>query len=147
MFDFIAGTAAADVYDLWEASSIAEAAAAAGLGDVFTAEDAMAFAIETEGVTSLGDATGAFQSAAQLVLKFRNEIEFEQFDITQDDVIDLSLGRAPRSGTSGAVLQENLNRAVLSAQGSLRGRAKPFTGFTPKGTPQKASLGGLRESS
>lgn len=144
MFDFVAGKAPADVYEIWEASSVSEAAAAAGLGDIFTAEDAMKFAAETEGQTSLGDATQGFQEAANLLLRLRHEVDVGRFGLDQDDIIDLSLGRAPRSGTSGADLTENMNRAILSAQGNLKGRAKPFKGFSQTGTSQDASLGGLR---
>ena len=144
-FDFLSGTAPAEVYDLWEASSVSEAATAAGLGDVFTAEDAMKFAVETEGQTSLSDATGAFQSAATLLLRFRNEVDIGKFGLNTEDIIDLSLGRPPGSGTSAADLQENMNRAVLSAQANLRGRAKPFVRFGADGTPKVASLGNLRE--
>ncbi len=145
-FDFIAGTAPSDLYEVWEASSMSEAAAAAGLGDVFTAEDAIEYARQTEGSTSLADATGAFQSASQLLLRLRHEVDVGKFGLDQDDLIDLSLGRAPRSGTSGADLQSNINRAIMSAQAGLRGRATPFTGFTAEGTPQRQSLAGLRDA-
>lgn len=145
-FDFMAGSAPAELYDVWEASSVSEAARSVGLGKVFTAEDAIQYAKQTEGSTSLADATGAFQQAAQLILRLRNEVDVGKFGLNQDDLIDLSLGQAPRSGTSGADLQANINRAVLSAQASLQAKAKPFTGFTSEGTPQRASLGGLRQS-
>jgi len=147
MFDFVAGTAPADIYDVWEASSFAEAASKAGLSSAFSAEDAMAFALETEGATSLADATSGFQSAAQLLLKFRREVDLNQFSINQEDLIDLALGRAPQSGTSAATLQENLQRAVSAARKSLSSQVKPFVGFTPSGTPKAQSLSNLREGS
>lgn len=145
-FDFLSGTAPAEVYEIWEASSVAEAASAAGLGDLFTAEDAMRFATATEGHTSLEDATGMFGEAAKLLLRMRHEVAVDKFNINTDDLIDLSLGQPPRSGTSGAELAENINRAILSAQGSLKAKAQPFTGFSSEGRAQLQSLGGLRDS-
>ena len=145
-FDFLNGNAPSDVYDIWEASSVSEAAAAAGLGDVFTAEDAMKFSLSTEGATSLEDATGMFQEASQMLLRLRHEVDVGKFGIEQDDIIDLSLGQPPRSGTSASELTENINRAILSAQKALQARAKPFKGFSQEGTPQSASLGGLRSA-
>lgn len=144
MFDFVSGTADDTVYDIWEASSISEAAADAGLGGVFNAEDAMAFALQTDGFVSLSDAMGAFQSAAQQILQFRTEIDLGRFDLDQEDLIDLSLGVAPRSGMDTVELQANMSRAVLAGQASQRTRAKPFIGFSDSGTAQRASLKGLR---
>lgn len=147
MFDFMAGEAPTEVYDLWEASSVSEAAVAAGLGDVYSADDAIAFALQSQGNVSLADATGAFQSAAQLLLRMRSEIDYGIFGLDTDELIDLSLGMAPRSGRSAADIQENMNRAVLSAHTSLQKQANPFVGFTASGTPQRSSFGGLREGS
>ena len=145
-FDFISGVAPAEIYGLWEASSVAEAAEAAGLGDAFTAEDALRFAARTEGHTTLEQATSAFQDAAKMLLRLRHEVDVGKFGLDQDDVINLSLGIPPASGTSAAELTENINRAILSAQGGLRARIKPFTGFKADGTPQAQSLGSLRQS-
>lgn len=147
MFDFVSGKAPADTYAVWEASSLAEAAAAAGLGDVFTAEQAMKVAVATEGQTSLGDATQMFQSAAQLLLRFRHEVDVGAFGIDQDDIISMSLGQPPPSGTSAAELQESMNRAVLAAQGNLQGRVGSFKQFRSDGAIQAAGLSGLRTQS
>lgn len=144
MFDFLGGNAGSDVYEIWEASSVAEAASAAGLGDVFTAEDAMAFAIWTEGNATLGELTGGFQDAARLLLRLRNEVDLGRFGLNLDDIIDLSLQQPLRSGGSLADLNENISRAVLGAQKGLQKKAKPFQGFTKEGTIQSQSLGGLR---
>ena len=144
MYDFVTGQADDETYDIWEASSISEAAEAAGLGDIFTAEDAMEFALQTEGLTSLSDAMGAFQGAARLLLQFRNEIDLGRFDLDQEDIIDLSLGRPPSSGMDTVEIQANMSRAVLAGQASRRERSKPFVGFTDQGTAQRASLRGLR---
>jgi hypothetical protein len=145
MFDFVSGNAESDVYEVWEASSVSEAAAAAGLGDVFTAEDAIRFATQTEGQTSLEGATNAFQSAAQFLLQLRHEVEIGKFGLTTDDIIDMSIGQPLRSGTAAAEVMENMNRAISSAQASLRARSKPFTGFNQQGVAQRASLSGLRD--
>lgn len=147
MFDFMAGAAPTEVYDLWEASSVSEAANAAGLGGVYSAEDAIAFAMQSQGNVSLADATSAFQSAAQLLLRMRSEVDVERYGLTTDELIDMSLGMPPRSGRSAADIQENMNRAVLSAHTSLQKQANPFVGFSASGTPQRASFGGLREGS
>jgi hypothetical protein len=148
MYEFLGGTAPAEMYDLWEASSISEAAAAAGLEHLFTAEDAMSFALETEGVTTLADASGAFQEAARLLLRFRHEISLDEYGISTDDLIDYSLGRPLRDGTDTASLAENMNRAILQAQSTLAQRqSSPFFGFTPQGAPQAISLGTLSRES
>ena len=144
-FDFLSGNAPSDVYDVWEASSVAEAAAAAGLSDIFTAEDAMSFAVATEGTTALQDATGMFQEAAQMLLRLRNEVDMGLYGLDQEEVIDLALGQVPRSGRSAAEITENMNRAVLSAQKTLSGKAKPFKGFTDSGVQKDVSLGSLRD--
>ncbi len=145
-FDFISGVAPAEIYNLWEASSVSEAAAAAGLGDAFTAEDALRYAARTEGHTSLEQATAAFQDAAKMLLRLRHEVDVGKFGLDQEDIINLSLGIPPESGTSAAELTENINRAILSAQGSLQRRVTPFTGFTTEGIAQSQSLSGLRQS-
>lgn len=146
MFDFVSGNAASDIYEIWEASSMAEAAAAAGLGDIYSAEDAMAYALRTEGSTGLEDASGMFKEAASMLLRLRNEVEVEKFGLTKDELIDLSLGSAPRSGRSAAEVTESINRAVLSAQGTLSQRSAPFIGFSNEGAAQAVSLKGLRQS-
>lgn len=144
-FDFMSGNAPQEAYDLWEASSVSEAANAAGLGAVFSANDAMKYALYTQGNTTLADATGAFQSASQLLLRLRNEVEVEKFGLTTEELIDLSLGQPLATGRSAAEVQDNINRAVLSAQKSLQSKAQPYTGYTTEGTPQRASLSGLRQ--
>ena len=104
----------------------------------------MEFALQTEGFISLADATGAFRNAAQQILQFRNEIDLGRFGLDQEDLIDLSLGVAPRSGMDTVELQANMSRAVLQGQAAQRTRAKPFVGFSESGTAQRASLRGLR---
>lgn len=146
MFDFVSGQAPSELYDIWEASSIAEAASQAGLGDLFTAEDAIEIGLN--GDFNLETATAATRKAAELLLRLRNEVNVGEFGLNHEDLIDLSFGRPPRSGQTEAEVNDNINRAVLSAQHNLRtARATPFKGFAPGGVIQSQSLGNLRETS
>jgi hypothetical protein len=144
MFDFVSGNAPSDVYEMWEASSISEAAAQAGLADVFTAEDAMNYAVQTEGQTSLADATQGFQAAANMLLRMRHQVDVGQFGIEQDDIIDLSIGQPLRSGVSAADISVKLNKAILQAQQNLSRKGQSFKEL---GTSKQESLSSLRESS
>lgn len=145
MFDFVTGKAPAEVYDLWEASSIAEAAVGAGLGDVFSAEDALAAA--ASGTHTLQTASAAMSKAAEMLLRLRHEVDTNKFGLDTEDLIDLSLGQTPRSGKPESEIMENVNRAVLSAQGDLKKRASSFKQFGSSGQVQAASLRGLRQGS
>lgn len=146
MYDFVAGQAPAELYDVWEASSFQEAATAAGLTDVFTAEDAMDFALQTEGNMSLESSMQLFQSLAQTLLRFRGELDMEAYSFSQDDIIDMSLGRAPASGASAAELQADMSRAVSAAQASLKQKGGLFKNFGPGGRPGAVGLQSLRQS-
>ena len=145
MFDFVTGSASVEVYDLYEASSIAEAAVGAGLGEIFTAEDALAAA--DAGSHDITSATQAMQKASELLLRLRHEVDVNKFGLDHEELIDISLGQTPRSGRAQSEIQESINRAVLSAQGTLQAKAKPHTSFSQLGTPQAASLRGLRQES
>ena len=144
MYDFVSGEAPSQVYDIWEASSMVEASLAAGLGDLFTAEDAMQFALESEGNVGLESASGMFQSLAQTLLRFRGEIIMGDFSLNQEDVLDMALGRPPRSGLSVAELQSNMNRAISTAQANLRKRGGLFKNFDEQGRPGASGLSSLR---
>ena len=145
MLDFVGGRASADLYDIWESSSIQEASVAAGLGGIFTAEDAMEAALA--GNHTLETATQSMQRAAQLLLRLRHEVDVNAFDLNHEELIDISLGQVPRSGRTQSEVQESINRAVATAQGTLKNRAKPFTAFGTSGTPQAASLRAARQES
>ena len=145
MLDFVQGKASAEIYDVYEASSIQEAAAQAGLGSVFSADDAISAAYA--GNHTLESATAGMQKAAELLLRLRHEVDANKFGLDHEELIDISLGQAPRSGRSQAEINENINRAVLSAQGNLRGKAQSHKSFTNTGTPQAASLRNLRQES
>ena len=145
MLDFMQGRASAEIYDLYEASSIQEAAVAAGLGHLFSAEDALAAA--NAGEHTLQSAIVGMQKSAEMILRLRHEVDIGKFGLSVEDLIDINLGQAPRSGASQADIQSNINRAVLSAQGAMQKRATPFRDFGRTGSPGSASLRGLRQES
>lgn len=143
-FEFLAGRAPQELYTLWEESSFLDAARVSGLSELIGVQDAISLANRTEGITAREAAQAGMAEAAKLLLRFRSEIAADKFGINQDDLIDLSLGVAPRSGVSAAELQENMSRAVQSAQGALKSKTQPFFQFGPDGTPQAVSLSRLR---
>lgn len=145
LFDFMDGKAPAEYYDIYEASSVQEAATQAGLGDLFTAQDAIDAALA--GDFDRGSATQAMQKAAQLLLRLRFEVAVDKYGLNTDELIDISLGMAPTSGRSEVEVFEAVNRATLEAQARLKDRARPFQGFTPTGRVQAQSLGALRNES
>lgn len=145
MLDFVAGRSSQEVYDIYEASSIHEAAVAAGLGHLFSVEDAIETAYATN--QTLESATLGMAKAAEMLLRMRHEVNVGQFDLEENELIDVSLGMTPRSGRTLAEINESINRAVASARGSLQNRAKSFKSFGAAGTPQAASLRAARQES
>lgn len=142
--NFVTGEAPTELYDLWEASSIQEAANQAGLGDIFSAQDAINIGLATD--QNLETATAATRKAAELLLRLRHEVDVNAFGLDTDELIDLSFGRAPRSGRAESEVNESINRAVVTAQKYIQNKGtRPFTSFSPTGTPQAASLGNLRQ--
>lgn len=144
-FDFVRGTAPAQYYNLWEASSIQEAAANAGISDLMAPTYAVRAALA--GDFTLESASKAMQTAASLLLRLRHEVDVSKFDLDHEELIDISLGLRPRSGRAESEINESIQRAVETARGFLQERAKPFIGFTSTGTPQAASLSNLRQPS
>jgi hypothetical protein len=138
LLDFVTGKSSAELYDIYEASSIQEAATAAGLGAVFSVDDAVSAA--SSGTFDLESATAGMRKAAELLLRLRNEVDVGKYGLNHEELIDISLGTIPRSGRPESEIMESVNRAVLSAQGSLQKKAKPFQSFSQTGTPQAASL-------
>lgn len=145
MLAFVSGRSSAEIYDLYEASSIQEAAVGAGLGDVFSVQDAIQASYASN--QTLETATAGMQKAAEMMLRMRHEIDINQFDLTSEELIDINLGQAPRSGRSQAEIHESINRAVLSATGELKKRTQPFVAFGSGGTPEAASLRAARQQS
>lgn len=142
MFDFLAGNAPQEFYDIYEASSLAEAATAAGLGDLFDAQDAVDAALE--GDFDLQNATEGMKMAAQLLLRLRSEIDVNAYGLSHEELIDLSLGLTPE-GRTEAEIQDAVNRATLSAKGNLQKKSQPFASFDQDGRIKKQSLGALRQ--
>ena len=143
-FEFMAGTAPTELYDIWEQSSLHQAAIDAGLD--IGVDAAISLAARTEGLTSYDTAMSGLNNAATNLLRFREEIGMDQFDLNEQDLIDLSLGLAPSSGTSQAEIGRNMERAFSAAKAKReRSRVNPFKRFTDAGVPQAASLSGLRQ--
>lgn len=146
MFEFAAGLAPSEMYDVYEASSIAEAMKVAGLDDVFTAEDAIAIGLETD--QTLATATAAAKKSAEMLLRLRHEVNVGDFGLDTEELIDISFGRAPRSGRNEAEIMDNINRAVQTAQANINTkRSDPYKAFNAQGTIKAASLGNLRQTS
>ena len=145
LYAFLSGQAPAEIYDIYEASAIREAATAAGFGDIFSADDALNLALQTQQDLTVDQAYQQFTQVAVQALRFRHELNVNQFGLDIEDLIDLSFGRAPRSGKGPAEIAEAMARITASAQASLQGRVNPYVGFTPEGRPQAQSLGGLRQ--
>ncbi len=144
ILDFVAGRSSSEVYDIYEATSIQEAAVGAGLGHIFSVQDAMDVAYATD--QTLQSATQGMAKAAEMLLRMRHEVDTGKFGLEESELIDISLGMAPRSGRTGAEINESINRAVSSARGSLQKRAQAFKSFDTSGTPQVASLRRARQA-
>lgn len=147
MYEFLAGNAPMELYDLYEASSITEAAEAAGLGDVFGGSDALELAYETTENLTLNQAYSQFVDVAQQALRLRHQLNYEQYDLSIDDLIDLSFGRAPRSGKTAAEVGDVLARITNQAKGFLGDKITPYFGFSDTGKPQALSFGELNRES
>jgi len=147
MISFLSGTAPAEMYDIYEASSFQESATAAGLSQWFGADDAIRVALQTPGVSEAATVTSAMQSAANLLLRLRHELDMGKFGLNHEDLIDVSLGLAPRSGATEASIRESVDRAVAEAQGWLNQRVKPYRSYSSQGLPRSGSLGPSRPSS
>jgi len=147
MFSFLTGSAPANVYELYEGSALREAAVAAGIGDFFSADEVIEAAAAAPFAINLQAAYSATNRAAADILRFRSEIDLGKYGLDPDDLIDLALGIAPRSGASQADITANMSRALQEASGFLKERIKPFFGFTAKGRPQAISFGELRQTS
>lgn len=147
MYDFLRGQAPQELYDIYEASAINEAAEATGFGSLFTGDDALSLALETSRDLSHDEAFQKFSNVAAQALRFRHELEVEQYGLDIDDLIDVSFGRAPRSGRTSADVAEVLTRITKAAEGALGERIRPFFGFDQEGRPQARSFGSLRQQS
>jgi len=145
LIKFLRGEAPQDVYDIYEASSLREAATAAGLGGYFSASEAIDVAMQTATDFNLQEATPYLAAAAQSILRMRHEINTEQFGLNADDLIDLALGIAPRSGTSIGEISENVERVLQEARAYINEqRATPGWRVNQQGIPQASGLEVMR---
>lgn len=142
---FLNGELSQDVYDTYEASAIQENVTGAGLGQFFSAQDAIKASLATAGQLSGQEIAQSVQQAAQLALRFRSEINLGQYGLDPEDLINMSLGIPPQSGQTEAEIRENLDRATQEAQGFLESQSRPFVGFTQEGVAQAQSLGKARQ--
>jgi hypothetical protein len=135
MIKFLRGEAPAEVYDIYEAASFQEGAQAAGLGEYFTAEDALAAAQYTEASATMDSVLQGMNGAAQNLLRFRHDLDMNKYGLDHEDLVDISLGLPPRSGATAADIIDSMSRATAEAQAN-RGQfqARPFTTFTSDGT-------------
>ena len=92
---------------------------------------------------TLDSAMEGMKQAANVLLRLRHEIDMGKYGLNADDLIDLSVGMAPRSGESVATINEMMNRAVLEAKGNFS-TLKPFVSYTNKGAAKLGSFGSLR---
>lgn len=144
MFKFMAGQAPPELYKVWEQNSILTAAEQANIQG-FGVKEALEVARNTPGLTSEQQAFEGMSQAAKTILQFRREVNLGRLD--QDDLIDLSLGSAPRSGRSQAELAQEMSRIVREAEAYVQNRVRPFISFSKTGKPKAASLGELDKQS
>jgi len=145
-FEFLAGNAPAELYQIWEETSLHQAAIDAGLD--IGVEAAVDLANRTEGRSSYDQALEGLSNAAANILRFRDQIGLDQYGLNEQDLIDLSLGLAPSSGASQAEIGRNMERAFGGAKATRdRQRSNPFKRFSDQGVPQSASLSGVRQES
>ena len=130
MFDFLSGNAEDDVYEVYAESSVLEAGQAAGLGDVLSTGDVSAIVNFLGPDVPFERAFEGMNQAARLILQFRGDIDMGSLD--PDDLIDLSLGVAPRSGRNQADIAQEMERSLSSARAFLNKRARFRSG--PEGT-------------
>jgi hypothetical protein len=147
MFDFMAGTAPSELYDVWEASTLSEQANAVGLGDFFSADDAIQVALQTAGSLTSESVTAAMQKSAEFALRLRHEIDMGKFDLDTEDLIDMNLNQPLRSGRNVAEVGANIQRVLASAAQERQKQTQAFQGFSPGGVPQARSFGSLRQTS
>lgn len=148
MVKFLRGEAPQDTYDIYEASSLREAATAAGIGQYFSAQEAIDVAMQTSTNFNLGEATQYLTAAAQAILRMRHEVAIDKYGISADDLIDLSLGIAPRSGSSIGEISENVERMLQEARAFVdEQRATPGLRMSEQGRPQAVGLRGARPES
>lgn len=122
MFDFLAGEGAPELYDFYAQAALREAAVGAGLGDVADLADIKTLQGLLGDDIDFGRAYEGMTQAARLILQFRREIDMGSLDM--DDLVDINLGVAPRSGKTQAQVAQEMERALAGARAFLGRRTR-----------------------
>lgn len=143
LYEFMGGNSEPELYDIYEESAILEAARGANLS-FLNAADARELAAVTRGRTTYEAAYEGLSQAAELVLRYRHQLNMEE--VNADDLVDLALGIAPRSGADVAELGRTLQRLTSQARAYIEDRRSPSRGFTRQGRPESVTLSGSRQA-
>lgn len=122
MFNFLAGEGAPELYDFYAQAALREASVAAGLGDVADLADIRTIQGLLGDSVDFGRAYEGMTQAARLILQYRHEIDLGELDM--DDLVDINLGIAPRSGNTQAAVARSMERALASARTFLSRRTR-----------------------
>lgn len=137
-WDFLEGNAPADMYRIWEAASFDEAAVAAGLS--LSTNEAISIANATLGEQNFDQAYEGLTNAARNILRYRGDMDLGRYRLDEQDLIDVAVGIAPRSGRTQAEVMDGMDRALSAARAGTDGpRANRFRQFGKEGTPQAIS--------
>ena len=109
---FFEGSAPTQIYDIYEASSIAEQAKRLDLDAEVDYEQALQIAKDTPGQLTQQQVSAGLQSAAQTIAKFRQYIDLGYYGLTSDDIINLSLGYREPGGKTEVELATAISRII-----------------------------------
>ena len=109
---FFEGSAPTQIYDIYEASSIAEQAKRLDLDAEVDYEQALQIAKDTPGQLTQQQVSAGLQSAAQTIAKFRQYIDLGYYGLTSDDIINLSLGYREPGGKIEVELATAISRII-----------------------------------
>lgn len=122
MFNFLAGEGAPELYDFYAQAALREASVSAGLGDVADLSDIRTIQGLLGDDIDFGRAYEGMTQAARLILQYRHEIDLGELEM--DDLVDINLGIAPRSGNTQAAVARSMERALASARAFLNRRTR-----------------------
>ena len=109
---FFEGSAPTQIYDIYEASSIAEQVNRLDLDAEVDYEQALQIAKDTPGQLTQQQISAGLQSAAQTIAKFRQYIDLGYYGLTSDDIINLSLGYREPGGKTEVELATAISRII-----------------------------------
>ena len=124
--DFFKGSAPTEIYDLYEATSISEQASKLDLTDL-SVDEALEIAKNTPGQLTEQQVSGALQSAAQTVAKYRDYIDLGSYGLDADQIINLSLGYREPGGMTEIELTTAISRIYKSDE-NLKNLASGLAG-------------------